>query len=91
VFSFLYTPNADGVRRHQACHTFARRTPLLLSAGRGGFTAVGPCQDRTDRQTDRQTDTVPLHRPCSAHYAGSANKPAAGAPQTKILGTSFRV
>ena len=25
-------------------------------------------------QTDRPTDTVPFHRPCSAHYVGSANK-----------------
>ena len=25
-------------------------------------------------QTDGQTDTVPLHRPRSAYYAGSANK-----------------
>ena len=37
------------------------RTPLLLSiAG-------------TDRQTDGQTDTRPLHRPCYAYYAASVN------------------
>ena len=24
-------------------------------------------------QTDRRTDTVPFHRPCSAYYAGSTN------------------
>jgi len=35
-----------------------------------GF-AVGPCLDR--EVDDRQTDTVPFHRPCSAYYAGSAN------------------
>jgi len=28
----------------------------------------------TDRQTDGRTDARPLHRPCSAYYAGSANK-----------------
>jgi len=28
----------------------------------------------TDRRTDTRTDTVPFHRPCSAHYACSANK-----------------
>ena len=28
----------------------------------------------TDRRTDTRTDTVPSHRPCSAHYACSANK-----------------
>jgi len=32
-----------------------------------GFATVGPCWDRW-------TDTVPLHRPCSTDYAGSANK-----------------
>jgi len=26
-----------------------------------------------DRQTDRQTDTVPLHRPCYAYYASSTS------------------
>ena len=25
-------------------------------------------------QTDGQTDIVPLHRPCSAYYAGSVNE-----------------
>jgi len=27
---------------------------------------------RTDKWTDRQTDIIPFHRPCSAYYAGSA-------------------
>ena len=27
----------------------------------------------TDQCTDRQMDTVPFHRPCSAYYTGSAN------------------
>ena len=30
--------------------------------------------DRRDRQTDRRTDTRPLHRPCNAKFAGSVNK-----------------
>ena len=41
----------------------------LLPAGptESGFAAVGPCWDS-------RMDTVPLHRPCSAYYVGSANK-----------------
>jgi len=49
----------------------------------GGFTArdglvgrYGPCDQTyspvhagTDRRTEERTDTVPLHRPCSAYYA----------------------
>ena len=34
------------------------------------FAAVGPCWDR---QADRWTDTIPLHRPCFACYVSSAN------------------
>jgi len=30
-------------------------------------------QTQTDRQTDRQTDAGPLHRPCSAYWAGSVS------------------
>jgi len=30
--------------------------------------------DRRDRQTDGRTDTQPLHRPCTAYYAGSVNR-----------------
>ena len=32
------------------------------------------CCSRRMGQTDRQTDTVPLHRPCPAYYAGSVRK-----------------
>ena len=32
------------------------------------------CCCRSTGQTDTRTDDRPLHRPCSAHYAGSANK-----------------
>jgi len=35
------------------------------------FAAVGPCWNR---QTERRTDTVPFHRPCSAFYAECANE-----------------
>jgi len=31
------------------------------------------CCNGTDRQTDRPTDSVPLHSHCCAYYAGSAN------------------
>ena len=30
----------------------------------------GPCWDK---QTNRRTDMVPFHRPCSAYFVGSAN------------------
>jgi len=39
-----------------------RRTPLLMLTG------------GTDRQTDERTDARPLHKPCSAYYAGSVKK-----------------
>jgi len=43
-----------------------------------GLTAANPphaaMAGERDRQTDRRTDTVPFHRPCSAYYsANSAN------------------
>jgi len=67
-----------------ALPAFARRTPPLqqsidiscppgprLQTCSSGFAAVG---QRWDRQTERRTDTGPLPRPCSAYYAGRANK-----------------
>ena len=56
-----------------ALPAFSRRTPLLQRSI--GF-SVNLQQRRvgTDRQTERQTDTVPLLKPCSAYYAGNANK-----------------
>ena len=55
-----------------------RRNAALCCCGAGraaidryllpaGPTAANP-------QTDRRTDTVLFHRPCSAYYVGSANK-----------------
>ena len=39
-----------------------------------GFAAVGPCWERqTYRETNRRTDYIPFHVPCSAYYAGSAS------------------
>jgi len=32
------------------------------------------CRNGTDRQTDRWADTLPLNKPCSTYYAGSADK-----------------
>ena len=43
----------------------------LLPAGRSA--ANPPATDQHDRQRDGQTDARPLHRPCSAYYAGSVN------------------
>jgi len=61
-----------------ALPAFARRTPAVQQsidiACISKFTAAvcycGPMMG----QTDGQTDTVPLHRPWSAYYAGSANE-----------------
>jgi len=68
-------------RRAAACAA----APLLLGDRRCG--AISPartalsskpaarsCCGRMTGQTDRQTDTRPLNRPCSAHEVGSANK-----------------
>ena len=59
------------------------RTPLLLSAGRAAIdryflSASSPAAVGlllwAHAGTDRRTDTVPLHRPWYAYYAGNANK-----------------
>jgi len=59
------------------------RTPLLLSAGHAAIdryflSASNPAAVGlllwAHAGTDRRTDTVPLHRPWYAYYAGSANK-----------------
>ena len=34
----------------------------------------GAMQGQTDGRMDRQTDIIPFREPCSAYYAGSANK-----------------
>ena len=36
--------------------------------------AAGELDRRAIRRTERRMDTVPFHRPCSAHYADSANR-----------------
>jgi len=36
--------------------------------------AVNRWNRETNRRTDRRTDNVPLHRPCSAYYAGNTNR-----------------
>ena len=65
----------------------AAAAPLLLVAGRAaihryllsaGYTAANPPHaaavvDSWDRQTDRRTDTVPLHRPVAYYAAVSKN------------------
>jgi len=44
--------------------SLARRASGLLLCAHAG----------RDMRADRRTDTVPFHRPCSAYYAGNANK-----------------
>jgi len=66
--------HADNV----ALPVFTRRTPLLQQSI---DISCPPCPQQQTRRTllqwangtDRRTDTVPFHRPCSAYYAGSAN------------------
>jgi len=41
--------------------------------------------DGTDRWTDTQTDTRPLHRPCSAQYVSLNNRPYLSAEQTHFF------
>jgi len=48
----------------------------ILPAGRSAANPphAAAAVDRTDRQTDGRTDTRPLHRPRTAHYADSVNE-----------------
>jgi len=39
-----------------------------------GPTAANPPHAAAVGKWDRQTDTIPFHRPCPAYYAGSDNK-----------------
>jgi len=72
-------PASAAERRH--LQHGARSVPVavdrcFLLAGRSAATppAAVPAGDRWYRQTDRRTDTRPLHSPCCAYYAGSVNK-----------------
>ena len=58
-----------GARRCRSI--FPART--ALSSKPAARRRCGRMMGRADRQTDRQTDAQPLHRPCSAYYAGSVN------------------
>jgi len=60
----------------RCCMAPAAINRYLLPAGRSAAnpSAAAAAVDRQYRQTDGRTDTRPLHRPCSAHYAGSINK-----------------
>jgi len=53
-----------------ACRAAIDRYCLLAGPAAA---ACGGRTGQTDRQTDGRTDIVPLHRPCSAYCAGSAN------------------
>jgi len=55
----------------------------LLSTGRKAANAPhAAAAGEWNRQTDGRTDTVPLHRPCSAQYAGNANEDSQTVPTT---------
>ena len=88
VFSFVRTLKTWSCSHLLLCALLLRRRPCsndryLLSTGP---TAENPphaaAAGQWDRQTDRRqrrrkniwTDTVPLHRRCSAHNAGNTNK-----------------
>jgi len=64
----LLAASAPGGRLYRSLSpTFrAHSSKPATTACSGGFAV-------TDRWTDRQTDTVPLHRPRSAYYVGSAD------------------
>ena len=62
---------AFAAERAQLIRGMHRRPPLSISVSYPQATAAAV--DRRDRQTDGQTDALPLHRPCSACYAGSVN------------------
>jgi len=51
--------------------TINRPPPARITLS--GKPASCRCCCRSTGQTDRRTDTRPLHRLCSAHYAGSVN------------------
>ena len=50
-----------------------RRAHSSKAAARCCSRRMGQTDGRTDGQTLRRTDTVPLHKPCSAYYADSAD------------------
>jgi len=82
VFSFLRqltTWHCSHVCCWTPCCCGARHLPLSIdiSPARRAHNSNPPHVaaeiDRWDRQADRRTDTLPLHRPCRILYAGSVN------------------
>jgi len=55
-------PLSINISRPHGAQQQTRRTPQRLRSN-----------DGTGKQTDRQTDTRPFHRPCSAYHAISVN------------------
>jgi len=62
------------VRANHLCYLYDAQQSVDISCRSDHSSKLcwcDPCW--TDRRTDRRTDTVPFHRPCSTYYAGSAN------------------
>ena len=73
---------ADRNARRQVCAQLpTSAVKVALSASAAACRAAAPCccgaghtvRDRRANGTDRRTDSVSLHRPCSACYAGGAS------------------
>ena len=71
-------PTAAGTRRSQLSTDICCPRPCSAANQPHAAAAV----DRRDRRTDGQTDTRPLHRPCSTYYVQ-------GSVQVKVMYTSF--
>ena len=57
------------VRANHLCYLYAAQQSVDISCRSDHSSKLcwcDPCW--TDRRTDRRTDTVPFHRPCSAYY-----------------------
>ena len=68
--------------KRRAAAAERRRPPLSIDVLHAGRSAANPphtaCSGcRMIGQTDGRTEVLPLHRPCSANYAGSVKKKAA--------------
>ena len=72
VFSYLHTLTTWHCPHSPAAAAVSNRHLLPTNLQQRGC-CCGYVLGHTDGQTDRRTDTVPFHRPCSTYIVGSAN------------------